>query len=54
MMLLEEVDECITKVECESSADLDLVVRQVKVDGDLIKFFDARMIWIHIISLCRL
>ena len=46
VVLLEELDECKAEFRAEACSNLDLVVRVVGMDADIIEFIYARLILI--------
>ena len=54
VMLFEELDECKADFGAEECSNLDLVIRKVGMNADIIKLIYAWLIGIHVLSRGRL
>ena len=54
VVLLEELDECKLELCLEACCNLDLVVRIIGMDADIVEFVYARLIQLGMLSRGRL
>ena len=51
VVLLEELDECKAEFGAEAHSNLDLVVRVIGMNADIIEFVYARLIWLQLLNI---